>query len=230
MSWTVYRHTFPNGKVYIGITKSNPKKRWDGGRGYAHSPRMAKAIAEYGWENVGHDILEEHTSKAEAEAAEIAYIAQYQSNDPEHGYNTESGGSGRGKISDETRKKLSERMLGDKNPTRRFGHPFQGKHHSPEAKAKMSAAAKARVGRYCSIETRMKLRKVQQKKPVIDLTTGRVYAGIHEAAEATGTTATTICAVCRGKRKSDHGHRWQYYEKGQAAAIEALRLEIVGHE
>lgn len=31
----LYKHTFPNGKVYIGITsRVNPERRWLGGRGY----------------------------------------------------------------------------------------------------------------------------------------------------------------------------------------------------
>lgn len=32
--WVVYKHTFPNGKVYIGITGQEPYKRWKYGNGY----------------------------------------------------------------------------------------------------------------------------------------------------------------------------------------------------
>lgn len=29
--WTVYRHTSPSGKVYIGITSQNVERRWNSG-------------------------------------------------------------------------------------------------------------------------------------------------------------------------------------------------------
>lgn len=27
-TWSVYRHTFPDGKVYIGKTQERPEERW----------------------------------------------------------------------------------------------------------------------------------------------------------------------------------------------------------
>lgn len=33
--YCVYKHTTPNGKVYIGITSKNPLKRWNNGIGYS---------------------------------------------------------------------------------------------------------------------------------------------------------------------------------------------------
>ena len=32
--YTVYKHTSPSGKVYIGITCRKPKYRWNNGKGY----------------------------------------------------------------------------------------------------------------------------------------------------------------------------------------------------
>ena len=32
MEYTVYKHTCPNGKIYIGITSMPVEKRWDSGR------------------------------------------------------------------------------------------------------------------------------------------------------------------------------------------------------
>lgn len=34
MGYTVYKHTSPSGKVYIGITKRKPEYRWNKGKGY----------------------------------------------------------------------------------------------------------------------------------------------------------------------------------------------------
>ena len=44
MEYTVYKHTCPNGKIYIGITSMPVEKRWDCGRGYAKNPHFSAAI------------------------------------------------------------------------------------------------------------------------------------------------------------------------------------------
>lgn len=212
-TYTVYRLTSPSGKVYIGITKRRPEKRWDSGRGYAHCPHMGAAIKKYGWGSFERDILATGLPKEEAEQKEIQLIAEYRSDDRRYGYNTDKGGSAPGRMSAETRAKLSEHMRGDNNPTRRYGHPFQGRHHTAESKRRMSMAAKARTGRVVTAETRQRLREAEQKRPVKCVDTGVVYAGIHEAAEACGCAATKICAVCKGKRKTTGGYRWEYVIK-----------------
>lgn len=56
--YILYKHTFPNGKVYIGITSKNTAElRWKKGRGYLTQEKMAKAIKEFGWDNIKHEIL-----------------------------------------------------------------------------------------------------------------------------------------------------------------------------
>lgn len=47
MAYTVYFHTFPNGKRYIGITKQEPKRRWRDGKGY-EGQAVYNAILKYG--------------------------------------------------------------------------------------------------------------------------------------------------------------------------------------
>lgn len=213
--YTVYKHTSPSGKVYIGITKQRPRKRWDNGRGYDHSPHMRAAINKYGWENFEHEILRTGLTKEEAEAEEIRLIALHRANDRRFGYNTDAGGSAPGHMAEETRRKIAERMKGDNNPTRKYGHPMQGKKHTAEARARMAEAARNRPRRPCSPELKATLRAAQKKRPVRDLETGQEYAGIHEAAEATGLQATKICAVCRGKRNKTGGKRWEYVKESK---------------
>lgn len=240
MSYTVYKHTSPSGKVYIGITSKRPEKRWDNGRGYKHSPHLRAAIEKYGWDAFQHDILAEGLTKEAACAMEIRLIAEYNSTDRRYGYNADNGGTAPGRMSEDTRRKMADRMIGDKNPTRRYGHPFKGKRHTTESRAKMSASAKARTDRQISEQTRQRLREAQAKRAVICLDTAEIFEGIHEAAEAKGLQPTKICAVCKGKRKTTGGLRWSYYthdervllslknkEKGQDAAIEALRLDVL---
>nr|DAX47865.1 MAG TPA: intron associated endonuclease [Bacteriophage sp.] len=48
MSFIVYKHTSPSNKVYIGITKLNLIKRWQGGKGYINNTYFFRAILKYG--------------------------------------------------------------------------------------------------------------------------------------------------------------------------------------
>lgn len=89
----VYKHTFPNGKVYIGQTCQIPEKRWDKGRKYKTQIYVWRAIQKYGWENIKHDILEENLSQEQANKLEDYYIVKiYKSNNKKYGYNLDRGG------------------------------------------------------------------------------------------------------------------------------------------
>ena len=155
--WTVYKHTAPNGKVYIGITMRKPEKRWANGNGYKHNKHFYNAILEYDWKNIRHDILETGLTKQQACAKEIELIAKYDATNPKHGYNNSIGGE-YGTLgvhpSAETRKKMSEAN--------------KGKHHSAEARKKMSESRKGRIpwnkGVHLSAETRRKLSEAQKGK------------------------------------------------------------------
>lgn len=63
--YCVYMHTFPNGKVYIGQTKQNPKYRFKNGNGYKGCTYVYSAIKKYGWENIKHEILIDNLSREE---------------------------------------------------------------------------------------------------------------------------------------------------------------------
>lgn len=43
-NYIVYRHTAPDAKVYIGITKQKPEMRWANGKGYKSNPYFTNAI------------------------------------------------------------------------------------------------------------------------------------------------------------------------------------------
>lgn len=93
MIWSIYKHTSPSGKSYIGYTKQKPKDRWKGGNGYDKDTKFGKAIAKYGWDNFSHEIIETNIqSLEEAKQAEIAWIAYYDSYI--NGYNSTPGGDG----------------------------------------------------------------------------------------------------------------------------------------
>ncbi len=73
-SYTVYKHTSPSGKVYIGITKLGVERRWQGGRNYKNSTHFNSAIAKYGWDNIKHEVLCDGLSREDAENKEIELI------------------------------------------------------------------------------------------------------------------------------------------------------------
>ena len=109
--YTVYKHTAPNGKVYIGITKQKPEKRWQNGNGYKDSEHFYRAILKYGWENIRHEIVANGFTKQQACDLEIELIAKYDATNPEHGYNNSTGGEcGSAGVhpNAETRKKIGE--------------------------------------------------------------------------------------------------------------------------
>lgn len=90
-NYYLYKHMAPNGKVYIGITKTDPMKRWANGFGYSANKPMFSDIVKYGWDNFTHEILFSKLSRYEAEKKESELIAEYNSIDCDFGYNQIEG-------------------------------------------------------------------------------------------------------------------------------------------
>lgn len=180
--YTVYYHTFPNGKMYFGQTCMDVEKRWKCGLGYKTQPLMWKAINKYGWDNIDHRIISIGLDKEEADFQEMFYISAYRTNEIEFGYNLTKGGEGTSGIkynlseetkskmkkaakgrnkgiirSEETRRKMSESKKGKTTW-------MKGKHLSDEAKNKIS---KANKGKHHSEESRKKMSEALKgiKKP-----------------------------------------------------------------
>ncbi len=132
-----------NGKIYIGQTtypldirikehiKSTRRRK---SRYYFH-----KAIKKYGEENFKWEIIAKCNSLKELNQSEIDMIKKYKTF--ECGYNLTIGGEGKSgyKHTDETKKKISESLKGEKN----F---FYGKHHTQETIQKISEAQKGKKG------------------------------------------------------------------------------------
>lgn len=74
-TWSVYRHTFPDGKVYIGKTKEAPEERWGTyGRNYQGQRKVFNAILAFGWNNIKHEVLFNNLSAEEASIKEQELI------------------------------------------------------------------------------------------------------------------------------------------------------------
>lgn len=176
MAYIVYCHTNKiNGEKYIGITSTTPEKRWQNGKGYKNNKYFSAAIQKYGWENFKHDIVLNNLTKEQAELQEKYLISFYKTTDKNFGYNISNGGEGVGKHSEETKYLLSQIA---KNRYLNSNNPMLGKHHTAEAKQKMSLKLKGRIiddnwkqklseagkGRIVSQETRTKISKIHKGK------------------------------------------------------------------
>ena len=126
--WCVYMHiNKTNGKVYIGVAKGKPEKRW-GKNGYGYTrtqPVFARAIKKYQWDGFEHKVIATDLTQREALDMEIALIAEYKSNctkykNPSYGYNMTDGGEGSSgfKHTEETKQKLKEIRSNTSDETR----------------------------------------------------------------------------------------------------------------
>ena len=210
MEYCIYIHKSPSGKVYIGQTCQKLNGRWKNGKGYSNNEYFTRAINKYGWKSFEHEVLFYGLNKEEADILEREYIKKYNSTDPQFGYNIEFGGYGKGKHSPETLRKMSEGHKGIpawnkgvKMPQELKDHfsairkgkesSFKGKHHSEEAKRKMSES------------------KNERKKPVLCVENNVIYRSLKDAEVNTGINRKNISAVCHGKKKTAGGFHWQFF-------------------
>lgn len=156
----IYCHTFPNGKRYVGITRTSPERRWGKGKNYSTCPLVDRAIQKYGWENIEHTVIDMAESTEEAESKEQYYISLFRSNEPEYGYNVLPGGNvANNPLTDEMRYKL--------------GNGQRGKPRTEEDKYKISTGVRetfsrpesnGHLGMNHTEETRMKMSDSQAKR------------------------------------------------------------------
>lgn len=233
MAYTVYCHTFPNGKRYIGITNQEPERRWRSGKGYIGQV-VYDAILKYGWNNIKHEIFFTGLTKEEAEKKEIELIKALETDSHKRGYNVESGGNTAtlteetknklreskkayykshkhyniGKhLSAETRAKISESQKGKKKSEAQLNflrERFKGK-NNPMYNVKMDPAHKEKLQAACIAAT---------SKKCICIETQVVYASMAEASRKTGINSRTIGYVCNKdpKYKTAGGYHWRYEE------------------
>ena len=218
--YTVYQHKNKiNGKVYIGITMQEPEKRWGpNGSHYKTSPHFYSAIQKYGWDNFEHIILFTGLTKEEACLKEQELIKEYNSMDREFGYNSTSGGD-IFIMNEETKQKISQSMMGNKNG---FGHSCseekkkkiseaqKGRKFTEEHKQKLSEAAKKRHVS-CSEEKKQILKEKSHKKPVYCEELDKVFESVQECGRQLGIPATNISKLCNGRGKTLKGYHLKYY-------------------
>lgn len=228
-TYVVYKHTDPEGLVYIGMTSQKVKRRWHGGCAYRSNMRFYDAIKRYGWGAFSHEILAEGKTHEEACAMEIRQIEEHQSTNPEKGYNLSRGGDKTTlgyKYSPESRARISRALKGK---LKGIPHTEEHKEHISQAltgrtlsEKHKAAMAKVLGNRFQTPEARAKQKANTPKgknhrraTAVICLDTGEVYSTIAEAATAHCIGRTHISACCRGLQKTTGGKRWTYYKSNK---------------
>lgn len=155
MQYYVYKITNKvNRKVYIGLTKdpavrfsSHYRSRLSG------KTRLKKSMKKYGIENFEMTVLEEHDTKEAVKAAEIRLIAEYDTQNPDKGYNMTSGGDGCPDLSEDAKEKMRAAK--------------RGRRASPETRLKMSKAQKGRImsPEHCKNLSIARLKTLAEKGP-----------------------------------------------------------------
>lgn len=185
-NYIVYRHTAPNGKMYIGITKQNTQRRWRDGFGYQKQIRFFNAIVKYGWINFKHEILLKNLTKEEACLAEEIFIAYWHLTDREYGYNSTTGGI-KYHHSEESKDLIR--------------HKHKGRSLSEEAKYKLSKFWTGKPRPMCRKEV------MQYDKDTNELI--NTFHSLTEASQVTGINCGNISSCCHDRAKSAGGYKWK---------------------
>jgi group I intron endonuclease len=198
-----------NNKVYIGKwNHPTVDQRWRlhksavkrGSSYYFH-----RALRKYGFDAFQIEVIDKADSPTRLSELEIAYIALYQSNDPEKGYNMTSGGEGTSgfKMSEERKKWKSvhsKKFWND--PEYRI---LQTKSHqewwTPERREKQAKLQSTKTG-----EISPRSRKVRC------VCTGEVFSSVTSAVSSFGLkkASNLSTAISQGKRFKKKV--WEYVE------------------
>lgn len=215
--YTVYQHIFPNGKRYIGVTRTSVEKRW-GYRGYNYKSQVVgRAIEKYGWENIEHEVFAVCDTKEQAEHLERWLVKHFDTTNPEHGYNVLPGG---------------DVAVNDATPEMRYklGNGNRGRHHTEEEKQKISEGCKRRfkrpesnghIGRKAPEGTKEKMREAHadRAKPVNCYTKNgefvQRFRTVNEASKFVSGGSSSVCAISRCCRhlpryRTVKGYVWEY--------------------
>lgn len=198
--YKVYKHIFPNGKCYIGITgRNNVESRWGrNGNAYHGQTYIVNAIQKYGWNNIKHEILFDNLTKEEAEHKEIELIALCKSNQKNYGYNIELGGKLTGNKSPQGREILRNKMI--------INNPMKNRVISSKVSAALTGKHLTEICKNKISENSIRRRKI------ICLNNGKIFNMITDASKEYNIDKASISKVCSKNRSSVGGYLFAYLE------------------
>lgn len=211
-NYTVYKHIFPNNKIYIGITNQKTRIRWGNGHGYAKQCLIYNAIQKYEWHNIEHKVLYTDLTKQEAENIEIQLIKEYKSNKREYGYNISNGGNCIGTHSEETKLKIK---LGNQKPKKKgWKHTEQTKSIMREKSLgeknhnygkPMLPKVKELLLLNCLNITRKKVIQYDKNMNIINK-----FKGVREAGRLTNRYSSNVSHCCRTGALTKDGYYFRF--------------------
>lgn len=238
MTFYIYKITnLINLKIYIGKTK-NIRVRWNSHKTATRAKRandysyLHRAMSKHGFDNFKVEEIDQFEDESEALAAEIKYIAEYDSMNREIGYNRTEGGDGVSgyKYSEEDKKKMSDRRKGKYIGENNW---FYGKEHSDETKQLISEKHKnnylnnpEKLDQFNISQCDFQLEQCLeiQLKYINDMLTMEHLAAIYN------TNIRTIHSIIHGKYKAIKGHSIISKELFSQIKIERKILQNIASE
>lgn len=235
-NYCIYKHTAPNGKCYIGLTKhgDNPNVRWQNGDKYQECPHFYAAIQKYGWDSFSHEILEDGLSRDTASCRERYWISHYDSYKPENGYNLTTGGETGWEHSEDTKERIRQKHIGtktsDETKEKLRKIALSRPPMSSDQRAKISAGTlghtitesdrqrrmQKRTTYHVTDETRKKLSDAARKgrtrcRRVICEETGEIFNSAREASIHYGKAKNSLTS-CIFQNRRFCGMHWKYLD------------------
>ena len=204
--YTVYQHrNLKNGKSYVGMTSRKPKYRWNNGNGYKNNSKMWKDIQNSDWnKDWEHNIIGKFEDKQEALNVEEMFIRLFDSTN--EGYNTSTYGNSHYERTEEHKRKISESHIGKH-------HSEETKKKMSEA---LSGEKSPNFGKHFSEEHKKKISQSKGVNGILQFSKNgefiAEYPSTGEAERQTGCYHGNICECCKGNRKSAGGFIWKYKE------------------
>lgn len=226
------------GKMYVGQTRKTSLERWKEHCRETRCSALNNAIKKYGANSFIVFDVDTAETQDELDEKERIWIKRLGTMAP-NGYNLRSGGRTGGVLSKEARQKISKAKAGKplsdaqreaiKNRKQSGeNHPMYGKHHTEEAKRKISAANKGKLcgernpnyGTAVSDEVRKKM-SVRRKEyyeththagcvAVKCIETGVQYLSATHAFRETGIDNSQISKACKGILPSAGKLHWEF--------------------
>ena len=244
--YCVYKHVFPDGKVYIGKTSRLPLSRWTSGYGYKGQTAIENEINSIGRErflsDVSHFILgkdgtwqvwnremkyEESNvfSSNQANSLEKQHINECHATDPLYGLNSASGGDrdfAFNDIAKQNNSKAKKEYLKTHTPN------FKGMHHTDKTKKILSEKASKQMKENPSFKGRKHTEKTKEligEKNRRHMLENNPFKGKHHSDET-----KELLRQKRQKRVTKYdleGKRLESYESVSTAA-EATGVKYTG--
>lgn len=211
----IYKITSPSNKVYIGQSRNINRRLHE--YKYCKCKRQQKlynSIRKYGWESHIFEICHElpvDIAQEVLDQYEQLYMDLY--TDCNIKLLNLRGGGNRGKVSLETKKKLSLKRMGRFKGKDNY---MYGRTHTEESKAKIREARAKQVLKPRTKEAQMKI-NTKLQKPVIQLckdgSISNTWDSITKAQEGTGISKSLISQCCNNHLKFGKGYIWKFKTK-----------------